>query len=464
MENIQLIQFKGKHIHFVGIGGISMSGLAEILLGRGYIVSGSDLNDSHIIKRLREKGATIHIGHSVDNVKGADLVVYTAAIKEENPEIQEALRLKIPMMDRATLLGQLMKTFRYSIGVSGTHGKTTTTSMLSVIMNHAELDPTILVGGELDEIGGNIRTGNSNYFVTEACEYCNSFLKFYPYIAIILNIEEDHLDFFKDIDDIYESFLKYAQLVPRNGYVVGCADDLRVSKLLEQVNCRTLSFGLNGSGDWSANNITYDEKGCASYRAVYKGQDMGRFSLTVPGEHNIYNALAASAAAWALGISREVIRDSLSTYSGTHRRFEKKGELNGITVIDDYAHHPTEIKATLKTAVNYPHKRLWCVFQPHTYTRTKKLFCDFVKSLSGIHELILVDIYAAREKDTGEIHSRDLAEAINNSGQSAIYLPSFEETVQHLRQNAESGDVIITMGAGTVHQIGEKFLGSPPIA
>ncbi|SFQ03272.1 UDP-N-acetylmuramate--L-alanine ligase [Caldicoprobacter faecalis] len=458
MQTVHIDDFKGCQVHFVGIGGISMSGLAEILLQRGYIVTGSDLKESHITQRLREKGARVFIGHHPSNVQGARLVVHTAAVKADNPEIQEARKRNIPVIDRATLLGQIMEAYPYSIGVSGSHGKTTTTSLLSTILLHANLDPTILVGGELDAIGGNVRTGNSPYFITEACEYVESFLHFRPYIAIILNIDADHLDYFKDIDHIYQAFSKFAHLVPQDGYTVGCADDPLVAKLLSEVKCNTISYGINGPSDWKACDIHYNSQGTASFKAYCKGEYVGNISLSVPGKHNVYNALASTAAAYALGIPFEVIQEALRTYTGTHRRLEFKGKMGDVTILDDYAHHPTEIKATLETVRNYPHNRIWCVFQPHTYTRTKKLFNEFVHAFKQADQLIITDIYAAREKDTGEVHSRDLVQAILQTGQPCTYMQTFEEIVNYLKENTSPGDIVITMGAGDVYRIGDMLL------
>ncbi|MBM7582610.1 UDP-N-acetylmuramate--alanine ligase [Caldicoprobacter guelmensis] len=462
MQMVHIDDLKGCHVHFVGIGGISMSGLAEILLKRGYTVSGSDLKDSHIIQRLNEKGARIYIGHSPSNVEGAHLVVHTAAVKADNPEIQEAYKRSIPVIDRATLLGQIMESYPYSIGVSGSHGKTTTTSMLSTILLHANLDPTILVGGELDTIGGNVRIGSSPYFITEACEYVESFLHFKPYIAIILNIDADHLDYFRDINHIYQAFSKFAQLVPQDGYVVGCADDPLVKKLLSEVKGNVISYGINGPSDWQACDIYYKDLGTASFKAYYKGKYMGDISLAVPGKHNVYNALASAAAAHVLGVPFEIIQDALKTYRGTHRRLEFKGKMGEVTIIDDYAHHPTEIKATLETVKNYPHNRIWCVFQPHTYSRTKKLFNEFVQAFKQADLLIITDIYAAREKDTGEVHSRNLAQAISQAGQPCIYMQSFDEIANYLKENASPGDIVITMGAGDVYRIGDMLVTSFP--
>jgi len=364
-------------------------------------------------------------------------------------------------MDRATLLGQIMETYPFAIGVSGTHGKTTTTSMLSMIMNRSGLDPTILVGGELDEIGGNVRAGHSKYFITEACEYVDSFLKFHPDMALILNIDRDHLDYFRDIDQIYDSFVKYAALVPSTGYVIGCGDDPLVSRLMDQADCHTVSYGIDHSADWSAKEISYDQKGCARFVAVKNGKTFETFGLKVPGRHNIYNALASIAAADVMGIPADRIKNAVSLYHGAHRRFEIKGKTeNGATIVDDYAHHPTEIKATIQAALHYPHNRLWCIFQPHTYTRTKKLFREFTEAFRGVDTLILADIYAAREKDTGEISSRMLAEAISKKGQDCTYLPDFKEIEDTIRKHARPGDLILTMGAGDINQVGDDLKSS----
>lgn len=460
MENIHIKNFIGKHVHFIGIGGISMSGIAEILLNKGYNVSGSDIRNSAIIERLRTKGANIYIGHRPSNINGANLVVYTAAINEENPELLEAHKNSIPTMDRATLLGQLMETYPFAIGVSGTHGKTTTTSMLSIIMEHADLDPTILVGGEVDEIGGNVRTGTSDYFLTEACEYVESFLKFHPYIALILNIDEDHLDYFKNLDHIYSAFLKYARLVPPDGYVVGCIDDPLVEKLMKEAGRQTVSFGIEKNADLIAHSISFDDKGCPTFIPSYMGKDEEPIHLNVPGKHNIYNALGAYATAKILGVDGKIIKEALSLYHGTHRRFEIKGTVDNITVIDDYAHHPNEIRATLNILNNFSHNRIWCIFQPHTYTRTKKLFNRFIDAFHGVDKLIVTDIYAAREKNPGDIHAKDIVSAINENGQDALYISDFKDIVSYLAENVKSGDIIITMGAGNVYEVGESFLKS----
>jgi UDP-N-acetylmuramate--alanine ligase len=458
MKKLHIEELKGNHVHFIGIGGISMSGLSEILLHKGYTVSGSDLIKTPITDSLQDKGVKIYIGHNSSNIEGADWVVYTIAVKEDNPEIIAAKKKGIPIVERATLLGHIMETYPYSIGISGSHGKTTTTSMLSLILKNARLDPTVLVGGIDDHIGGNVRIGNSRYFISEACEYNGSFLNFEPYMAIILNIDEDHLDYYKDINDIYEAFVSYAGLVSPKGIIIGCNDDPLVSKLLAQVPFRKVTFAIKGKGDWTAQDIKYDHRGYPSYRGVYKGQDMGRFELKIPGLYNIYNALAASAAAWSIGISIDIIRESLESFKGTHRRFEIKGSQNQVTVIDDYAHHPTEVRAILQAARKYPHKRIWCVFQPHTYTRTEKLFYEFSESFIDADEILITDIYGAREKAIDGVNSEKLAKAIHERGKSARYMHSFDQAVDFLSNNVKPGDLVLTMGAGDIFKVGDKFL------
>lgn len=458
MKRLHIDKIKGNHVHFIGIGGISMSALAEILLHNGYVVSGSDMRQSTITDKLEKKGAKIYIGHDPSNVEGADCVVYTVAVKDDNPEMMAAKEKGLPIIERAPLLGHIMSNYPYSIGVAGSHGKTTTTSMLALILQNARLDPTILIGGELEEIGGNLKIGNSNYFITEACEYNESFLNFEPYIGIILNIEEDHLDYFKDINSIYNAFVKYANLVSSKGFVIGCSDDPLISKLLDEVHIRKISFGIANKGDWMAQDIKYNEMGYPSYRAVYKGQDMGRFDLNVPGKYNIYNALAATAAAYAIGISIDIIRDSLASFKGTHRRFEIKGSLKDTTVIDDYAHHPTEIRATLHAASKLPHKKIWCVFQPHTYSRTEKLFDQFTESFVDADEIIITETFAAREKPSDGIASEVLANALVSKGHSCRYIPEFDQIVEFLRKNIQPGDIVLTMGAGDIFKVADKLL------
>lgn len=447
------------HVHFIGIGGISMSGLAEILMKEGFTVSGSDNKESSLTDHLTDKGAVIFYGQKASNIiDGINVVVYTAAIHEDNEEFMEAKRQGLPMLSRAELLGQLMTNYDTPIAVSGTHGKTTTTSMLSHIFLAGDMDPTISVGGILKAIHGNIRVGSSGLFVTEACEYTNSFLHFFPKISVILNIDADHLDFFKDLDDIRHSFRLFAELLPEDGTLVINGDIENLSYITDGLACRVVTFGREASLDYSASDIQYDEQGNASFDLIRHGIPSGHVTLSVGGEHNVYNALSAIAVADLLGVSAGTIQEGLLSFHGTDRRFEYKGEFNGITVIDDYAHHPTEIEATLKSAAHYPHRELWCIFQPHTYTRTKALFDEFAQALSHTDHLILADIYAARETDTLGISSEQLARAAASYGCDAIYLPSFDEIEKYVRDHCQSGDLLITMGAGDVVNIGEDLL------
>ena len=447
------------HVHFIGIGGISMSGLAEILLEEHFTVSGSDSKESPLTDHLTANGASIFYGQKSSNIiEGIDVVVYTAAIHDDNEELAEAKRRNLPLLSRAELLGQLMTNYETPIAVSGTHGKTTTTSMLSHIFLAGELDPTISVGGILKAIGGNIRVGNSGLFVIEACEYTNSFLHFFPKIGIILNIDADHLDFFKDLDDIRDSFHKFAQLLPTDGTLIVNGDIDKLDMITSGLTCNIITYGKETSMDYCATGISYDEKGNASFDVIKSGHTLGRITLTVGGEHNVWNALSAVATACLLDIPFAVIQKGLSAFHGTDRRFEYKGELNGITIIDDYAHHPTEIEATLTSAKHYPHREIWCVFQPHTYTRTKALFQEFAAALSHADHVILADIYAARETDTLGITSEQLAEAVKSEGGDAVYLSSFKNIEQYLLQHCQNGDLLITMGAGDVVNIGEELL------
>jgi len=447
-------------VHFIGIGGISMSGLAEILLEEGFHISGSDAKESALTDALEKKGARIYYGQRASNISDStDVVVYTAAIHPDNPEFARAKELGIPMLTRAELLGQIMRNYDTPIAVAGTHGKTTTTSMLSHILLKGDCDPTISVGGILPAIGGNIRVGQSETFLTEACEYTNSFLSFFPKISIILNMDADHLDFFKDIDDIRRSFRRFAELLPADGTLIINADTPEYQSITEGLPCQVITYGLENNADYTASDITYDEFGHASFNVRYKGSDLGRCSLKVPGSHNVSNALSAVAAGRLLNLPWEVIAEGLLSFTGTDRRFQYKGTVGGVTIIDDYAHHPTEIEATLKAAANYPHRKVWCVFQPHTYTRTKALLPEFAQALTLADHVVLADIYAARETDTLGISSEDLADRIRELGTPCEYFPTFDEIENFLLENCTQGDLLITMGAGDIVNIGEQLLG-----
>lgn len=448
-----------KNIHFIGIGGISMSGLAEILHNLGYNISGSDMKITALTQKLEKLGIKVYPYQSGENLKNPDLVVYTAAVKENNPELMRARELGIPVIDRATLLGQIMKKYPYSIAISGTHGKTTTTSMITMIMLESGVDPTVHIGGELEAIGGNTKIGGNKFFITEACEYVESFLKFNPFLAVILNIELDHVDYYRDIDQIKEAFHKFASLVPEDGYIVACVDDSNTALLLNKVSCNKISYGIKApDAMWTAKDITFDDMGCASFIAVKEGEKITSIKLNVPGIHNVNNALAAIASCDALGCDIMAIKEGLRKFVGAHRRFELKGIASGIKVIDDYAHHPSEVKATLKAAKNCSHSKIWCVFQPHTYTRTKSLLDEFSTAFDDADNVIIADIYAAREIDTGEIHASALAEKINLKEEKAVYISGFDNIVQFLEKNVSPGDLLITMGAGDIWKVGEMFL------
>lgn len=449
------------HIHFIGIGGISMSGFAELLHSTGFTISGSDSKESKITKHLEQKGITILYGQRASNItKEYDLIVYTAAISEDNPEFIAAKEANIPMMPRAEMVGQVMSNYKTPIAISGTHGKTTTTSMVSHILLEADMDPTISVGGILKAIDGNLRIGRSENFITEACEYTNSFLKFNPKISIILNIEEDHMDFFKDITEIRESFTKFAKRLPQDGLLIINDDITNHEEITSQIDCPYVTYGFNPeSCNYAAINIEYDDLGKPSYDLYKNNNYIGRIHLHVVGKHNISNSLSAFAVADYLNIPLEVVQKALLKFSGTDRRFEYKGTLKGITIIDDYAHHPTEIKATLQAASRYPHNKLFCVFQPHTYTRTKAFLNDFVTALSAADTIVLADIYAAREVNPGDISSKDLLKKLQELGKDAYYFPCFDDIENFLLENCTNGDLLITMGAGDIVTVGESLLG-----
>ncbi|MCI8703815.1 MAG: UDP-N-acetylmuramate--L-alanine ligase [Anaerotignum sp.] len=447
------------HIYFIGIGGISMSGLAEILKDRGCQVSGTDIKESDVTKHLESLGITIHYGHRAENITDdIDLVVYTAAIHPGNPELEAAKEKQIPLMDRARLLGHIMEEYQYSVAVAGTHGKTTTTSMVSEILLEAEKDPTITVGGILPAIHSNVKIGHSPYFVAEACEYFDSFLQFTPLVGVILNVEADHLDYFKTLDNIRRSFHAFAQRIPAGGLLVLNASIAHPEELEENLHCSVETFGLKENACWQARNIVHEPNGKNSFDVYYQGEFYTSVHLDIPGKHNITNALAAVASAHFLDIPAEVCARGLSHFTGVNRRFQRKGEKRGIVVIDDYAHHPTEIMATLSAARNVRHNKLWCVFQPHTYSRTKNLFDEFGRAFGDADEIIVADIYAARETDDGTISAAMLAERIVKEGGNARYVGDFAAIRQHLETHCRTGDLLLTVGAGDVYKIGEEFL------
>ena len=448
------------HVHFMGIGGISMSGLAEILLNENFTISGSDMNKSALTTQLEEKGVKVYYGQVADNITSdIDLVVYTAAIREDNEEWIAAKNSGIPMLTRAQLLGQIMDNYAKSIAVAGTHGKTTTTSMISQVLLEANTDPTISVGGILSAINGNLRVGASDVFISEACEYTNSFLNFRPKYSIILNVEAEHLDFFKDLADVRNSFRKFAANTRVDGATIinGEIDDYE--ELVTGLPHKVITYGFDSKYDYYAENISFDENACGMFSAMHNGNEVMKVHLNVPGMHNVSNALATIALAELMELPLDAVAVGLRKFGGANRRFQYKGNLNGITIIDDYAHHPTEIQATLSAAANYKHDRLVLVFQPHTYSRTQAFLKEFAEVLSQADILVLAEIYAAREKNTIGISSKDLLALVKEKGTECYYFPSFDEIEKFLLKNCMNGDLLITMGAGNVVEIGESLLG-----
>ncbi len=449
-----------KHIYFIGIGGISMSGLAEIMLNRGYKVSGSDMKHSATTNHLTAQNIDVFVPHSAAHISSdIDLIVYTAAISAQNPELVKARELGIQTVTRSQFLGFVMETYKYPICISGTHGKTTTTSMLAETFISSGLNPTITVGGILKSIGGNIRLGSDDYFITEACEYCDSFLDFSPKLGIILNIEEDHMDYFKDIHQIRHSFLKFAKRIPWDGFLAINGHIDAVDELIKDMSCKVETFGLEPCYDWYAEAIVFDDKACPSFDVYYKGTFKGRLTLHVPGMHNVLNALSVCAVSHFVHLDIQAINLGLSLFTGPNQRFEIKGKLHDITIVDDYAHHPTEISATLAVAKSFPHNKLYVVFQPHTYTRTKAFIDDFAASLSVADNLIVTDIYAAREVNPGDIHAEDIIKRMDTANKNIHYIADFSEIADYLLENCVPGDLIITMGAGNVNQVADILLG-----
>ena len=446
----------GAHIHFIGIGGISMSGLAQIVLKKGFKVSGSDRAKSHITEKLENLGATVYLGHSSDNVKGADIIVYTAAIHDDNPELLSSKKSGAILLSRAEFLGAIMKLYKNAAGISGTHGKTTTTAMLTHALISAHFDPTVSIGGELDIIGGNIKTGSSDYFVTEACEYTNSFLEFFPTVAVITNIDEDHLDFFSGIDDIIESFRKFALLTKDKGFVVACGSDTNIIKALKDTNLDIKFYGIGNEFEYSARNLNY-ESGYPVFEVWHNDTFMTTLHLRVCGIHNVLNALAVLAVCDNWNVDISLAKNGIESFGGVKRRFEKKGEFKGAVIIDDYAHHPTEIQATLNAAKPFVKNKLWCIFQPHTYSRTKKLWDEFIKSFDNVDELIITDIYAAREQFDGVTTSKALADEIKKRGINVRYIADFHEIENIIRSEIREGDTLFTMGAGNVVDISDDL-------
>lgn len=449
---------KPRHIHFIGIDGISMSALAAIMLKRGWKVSGSDLKQSSLTKKLVKEGATFYLGHAEDNIRGADLIVYTAAVKPDNAELSKARKLGIEVLSRAEFLGSLMGEAKYGIAISGSHGKTTTTALTGVMIENAGLDPTVLVGGELDALGGNVKVGGSEYFVAEACEYVETFLALRPYIGVVLNIDADHLDYFGDLDHVIAAFRRFAKLIPAEGFLIACSDDANVREILPNLDCHVITYGLTQGADWWATNIEMRPEGGSLFDVYHKGELLGRAHLNLNGKHNISNSLSTLAVGTTIGIPFETMCETLKYFVGTHRRFEYKGTYNGATIVDDYAHHPTEIRATLAAAKEVAQRRLMVAFQPHTYTRTKSLLADFAEAFTDADEVIITDIYAAREKDTYGVSSVDIVSKMKDKHPNAKHIGRLEDAAAYFSDKLRPGDLLITMGAGDIHRVGESLL------
>ena len=451
------MQRKIRKIHFVGIGGIGMSGIAEVLLNLGYVVTGSDLHSTDITQRLTTLGAGIFQGHEASHIGKADVVVTSTAVKADNPEVLEAHGRNIPVIPRAEMLAELLK-MKFSVAVSGSHGKTTTTSMISTVLAHGGFDPTMVIGGKLASIGSNAKIGDGEVIVAEADESDGSFLKLTPCLAVITNIDREHLDYYRDIEDIKEAFLKFANIVPFYGAVILCIDDPHVQAILPDIKRRVITYSLTSPADYRARDVIL--QGPVSVFSVYAREErLGEVTLKVPGRFNVANALATIAAARELDMPFDAIREGLLKYEGVGRRLEIKGKIKGVTVVDDYGHHPTEILETLTAARQVWKGRIIVVFQPHRYTRTQKLFAEFLSAFPNADHLIITDIYAASEKTIEGVDAAGLTEGIRKSGHpDAVHIPEFDGIVEHLLKIARSSDVIITQGAGNVWKVGEEFI------
>ena len=447
---------KIRKIHFIGIGGIGMSGIAEVLLNLGYQISGSDLRASDITQRLGGMGAEISLGHAAGNLRDVDVVVTSSAVKADNAEVAEALRCLIPVIPRAEMLAELMR-MKFGIAVAGTHGKTTTTSMVATVLCHGDLDPTAVIGGRLDAFGSNAKLGQGKFLVAEADESDGSFLKLSPTIAIVTNIDADHLDYYRDLDEIKETFVEFINKIPFYGRAILCLDDKNIQSIIPQVRKRFTTYGFSAQADFQASEVEHQALQ-TSFAVDYCGQRLGRISFQMPGDHNVLNALAATAAAMEVGLSFATIAAGFKNFGGVQRRFQIKDEVDGIMIVDDYGHHPAEIKATLNAARKGWERRIITVFQPHRYSRTAALFDDFTTAFYETDQLIVLDIYAAGEEPIADIDSERLAAQISGHGHKGVrYLSDRDQVIEHLLASCQAGDIVITMGAGNVWQIGEEF-------
>ncbi len=451
--SFDLKEYKGKKVHMIGIGGSMMSGIAGILLNNGVQVSGSDFQETKALDKVRRMGASVKGGHHKDNIYDQDLVIYTAAIKEDNPELVSAREKGIPVLTRSQFLGQLLKNFKLSVGIAGTHGKTSTSSIMTSIALEAGLDPTVLIGAHVPLIDSNYRVGSSEVIVVESCEYQRSFLDFPPHIAVILNVEEDHVDIYKDLDEVKAAFRQYVSEVPSDGFVIANADEPSVMDVVSAANASIITFGIN-AGDVRAQNIVMDNLGRAAFEVVQDGAALFHVHLPVPGTFNVYNALAAAAAGLALGAQPADIRRGLLKYSGVDRRLQELGTINGIRFIDDYGHHPTEVRVTMETILHYDYEHLIVVEQPHTFSRLNRFFDDFVPLFDQADLLILLPVYAAREKDTGLTSSDKLGDAVRARHEVlCINAKDYEDAANLILQRAVPGDLVLLIGAGEGYKV-----------
>ena len=450
--------FNNKKIHLIGIGGISMSSIALMLKNMNASVTGSDINETDITKNLNESGIKVLYGHHPELVKDADIVVYTAAIHEDDLERKEAKILKKPSYERAEFLGMLMKEFKNSLCVSGTHGKSTTTGMLSLIFLEAGLNPTIQVGAIMPEINGNTHLGSHDYFVMEACEYVDSFLHFHPTSAIITNIDNDHLDYFKNLDNIKKSFYKYVSLLPENGYLVKNNDDANSDELDKYTKAKVITYGINNKANYMAKDITCNNLGHYSYKLYKDNTYIIDINLNINGYHNIYNSLAAFVLAHEYIFDINIIKNAIEKYHGVGRRFEYLGKYKGAYIYDDYAHHPSEIKTTLESVKSVKHNSSWAVFQSHTYSRTKEHLDDFASVLANFDHIIIAKIYPAREINTFNISEDMLVDKIKDKNKNVIYIDDFDKIVNYLKENVKDEDLVITIGAGPINMVAKKLV------
>lgn len=457
MKTAHIRDIPGGKIHMIGIGGSSMSGLAEMLIDQGYTVTGSDRDETYLVHFVREKNAQVFIGHKAENVHGADLVVYSAAIARDNPERVEAEKLGIPSIERAELLGQLMEGFPQAVGICGAHGKTTVTSMLSQILLENGMDPSIHIGGRLDAVGGSTRVGHSPIFVAEACEYNRSFLHLSPTVAVVLNIDADHLDCYRDIDEIEQTFGQYLALLPENGTAIGNGDDERIKRQFSRLNRRKILFGFGKELEWHPENLTEDGRGYASFELFHNGEKTATVHMGVPGMFNVMNAMAAAATAVHLGVSPVKAAETLGRFTGAHRRFELTDTIDGVEIFHDYGHNPAEMRNAISIARKRCKGRLWAVMQPHTFSRVRTLFDQYLSCTEEADITLVTDICAAREKDPGDLNSGMLVSGMKEHGINAVWTPSFDDTEDYLKQHWKPGDLVITMGCGNINLLNDQI-------